>query len=184
MTVQYTYDGKITLEIGCMYAEKTSAILRALQRNSIAKKKCLFIKHSIDTRYGGKNVNHAGHEYTGFDVVSCDRLSSLDSELWYAYDVIGVDELQFFDDPLTLVEWANLGKTIFAAGLDAKSDLTEFGRLHELIPHCEKVHKNTAVCVKCGHDASFSKRIVEDKRDILVGGKESYIAVCRRCYHM
>lgn len=181
--MQYTYDGKIELEIGCMFSGKTSTVLRGLERNSIAKRKCLLIKHAIDTRYENRVVNHAGHAFKGFDVASCHRLSDLDSEYWMQYDVIGVDELQFFKDPLTLVEWANLGKTIIAAGLDGTSDLLEFGEMHKLIPHCEKVHKSTAVCVKCGKDASFSKRIVADKSEILVGGNDSYIAVCRHCYY-
>lgn len=183
MKPSFTYNGKIFLEIGPMWSGKSTTILRALDRNIIAKKKCLLIKNSLDTRYDGKTINHSGHEYSGFDIVKLNKLSDIDIEKIAQYDVIGVDELQFFPDPLELVKWANIGKIIFAAGLDAKSDLTEFGELHKLIPHCENVNKNQAVCINCGQDASFTKRITSDTSDILVGGKESYISVCRRCYY-
>jgi hypothetical protein len=36
--------------------------------------------------------------------------------------------------------------------------------------------------MKCYADASFSKRLCEETQVELIGGKESYIAVCRSCY--
>lgn len=36
--------------------------------------------------------------------------------------------------------------------------------------------------MKCYGDASFSKRICDETQVELIGGKESYIAVCRSCY--
>ncbi len=36
--------------------------------------------------------------------------------------------------------------------------------------------------MKCYGDASFSKRITEETQIELIGGKESYLAVCRGCY--
>jgi len=56
-----------------------------------------------------------------------------------------------------------------------------------MIPYADTVTKLSPFCVKCIREkkmkaALFTKRTVENDCEILIGGKESYIPVCRECY--
>lgn len=90
--------------------------------------------------------------------------------------------------------WANVGKIVIVAALDATFQrkvsgikmltfFKQFGRVCELIPIAESVTKLTSVCVKCGEEASFTMRTVENSEITLVGGNEMYIPVCRLCFY-
>lgn len=78
---------------------------------------------------------------------------------------------------------ANMGKIVIIAALDGTYQRKGFGDVLDLIPLAESVVKLTAVCMKCYKDASFTKRRVAQTQIELIGGSESYQAVCRSCYH-
>ena len=99
--------------------------------------------------------------------------------------MIGIDEAQFFDDLylfVTMVERFN--KIIIIAGLDGDSNRKPFGQILECIPYCDEVVKLTALDMmdKDGSLAIFTKRIVDDKTQILVGSTEYFMAVSRKNY--
>jgi thymidine kinase len=172
-----------------MYARKTSSMLQDVKRYQIAKKRCLVVKFIDDIRYDhlAKEdgiVTHDEIEYKGFDIVKCRCLSEISLDKIIQYDIIGVDEGQFYDDILIVDKWANMGKLVIVSALDGTFQKKPFGRIHELIPMSEKVTKCTAVCSDCGEDAVFTKRIVAVSGDPLrdIGGVEKYRAVCRACY--
>jgi len=165
-----------------MFSGKTTAVLSGLRRKTIANKRCLLVKHANDTRYNNRVVNHDDHEYKG-EVMQVSSLSYVPFDAWSLYDVIGVDEMQFFSDPTTVITWANCGVHVIVAAIDAKSDLTHFGNVCDLIPHCEKIKKHSAVCTVCGNDAAFTKTRGKPGA-IEVGGKDIYYSVCRKCYHL
>ncbi len=49
---------------------------------------------------------------------------------------------------------------------------------------CESIVKLNAICMICfSCDASFTKRRGDETQIELVGGKESYLAVCRDCFN-
>jgi thymidine kinase len=50
-------DGMIQLIIGPMFAGKSSELLRRMKRFEYAKKKCIYIKHSIDDRYEEDHIS-------------------------------------------------------------------------------------------------------------------------------
>lgn len=184
-----TMRGEIRLYIGSMYSGKTSSMLRDVKRYKLARKRCLVVKYTDDTRYdhlatSGGIVTHDEIEYKGFDIITCKRLSEVPVEAIIQHDVVGVDEGQFYDDLLVVDEWANMGRIVIVSGLDGTFQKKTFGRIPELIPLCEKVKKCTAVCSDCGADAAFTKRTVEVKGDPLkdIGGADKYKAVCRVCF--
>jgi thymidine kinase len=104
------------------------------------------------------------------------------------YDVIAIDEAQFFSDlfenVLTFVE--RYKKTVIVAGLSGDYKRGEFGQILKLIPFCDldQLRTTTAYCCMCnnGKSASFTKRISDEKDQILVGDKDHYKAVCRDCF--
>lgn len=77
------------------------------------------------------------------------------------YDVVGVDEGQFFEDIVEFCEAAaNMGKMVVVAALDGTFERKAFGNIIKLIPLAEKVTKLCAVCVYCTEEAAFTRRIV------------------------
>ena len=100
-------------------------------------------------------------------------------------EVIGVDEVQFFDDKIVEViqHLAYKGKRIIAAGLDMDSDAKPFGQLPQLLATAEFVTKLHAICVDCGTLATYTYRISEEKGQVLIGALDKYKPLCRHCYY-
>lgn len=168
-----------------MFSNKTLTLLTRIEKHRIAKKRCVVIKHSIDTRYSmnamaGGIVCNNGIEYTSAPVRTAGRLSDIDVA---PYDVIGVTESQFFDDLLVVDQWADMGKVVICDGLDGDSNKANFGEIHRLLPLCESVIKLNAVCMYCGADAAFTRRLTESL-GIDIGGTDKYTAVCRQCHKL
>lgn len=49
--------GEIQLIIGPMFSGKSSELLRRIRRYTIAKRRCIVIKYSKDTRYSHENIS-------------------------------------------------------------------------------------------------------------------------------
>jgi thymidine kinase len=176
--------------IGPMRSGKTSAVCSAVERHHIAKKNCIIVKYEKDNRYdhlvkNGGIVTHRLDERDIVDVISTSSLADIDAFVTNM-DVIGVDEGQFYPDvPEYMHKWAMEGKHVMIACLDATFQPRPFGRVPEIIAYSDHVIKLNAVCMTCGLDAAFSKKIkltssteslVED-----IGGDDKYVSLCRRC---
>ena len=97
--------------------------------------------------------------------------------------MIGIDEAQFFDDYIVeLVEILSSKVDIYVAGLDLDSAGKPFGSMPYLLAIADKVTKVSAVCMKCGADATRSQRLVENKEQVMVGANGTYEARCRKCW--
>ena len=53
----------------------------------------------------------------------------------------------------------------------------------QLMAKADKIIKHTAVRQECGEDATLSFRTTDSKELVLVGEKDSYIPLCRRCFY-
>ena len=73
-------------------------------------------------------------------------------------------------------------KRVIVAGLDGDYERRGFEQVLALIPMAEGLTRLSAVCAQCGEDAHFSRRKVASQERELVGGSESYEALCRGCY--
>ena len=101
------------------------------------------------------------------------------------YDVVGIDEGQFFPDVVEFCDRAaNLGKIVVVAALDGTFERKPFGNIVSLIPLAEKVSKLSAVCVYCTNEAAFTRRVVASKQIQLIGGADMYKPVCRGCFFL
>ncbi len=165
-----------------MFSGKSTELIRRLKRFQIARYECLIVKYARDVRYDEKDI--ATHDRQTLQAVCCaSNLTEL-TEKAAEYDVIGIDEGQFFPDVVPFCEeMANRGKTVLVAALDATFQRQWFSNIVDLVPLAEHVVKLTAVCMCCFGEASYTKRISEDKEVEVIGGAEKYMAVCRRCYH-
>ncbi|CCW62957.1 unnamed protein product [Phytomonas sp. EM1] len=176
--------GRIELIIGPMFSGKTSALMNRIKREIHALRTCYVIKYARETRYDVKNV--ASHDEVKFRAqVAVTRLSDL-GDAWKSYDVIAVDEGQFFPDIVSFCnKAADAGKIVLVSALDADYRREPFGQVCNLVAVCESVTKLSAVCVMCrSRPASFSRRTADAEEQELIGGVDMYVATCRRCYNL
>lgn len=175
--------GRIELIIGPMFAGKTTELMRRLRREVYACRRSFIIKYSKDTRYSSEAM--ASHDKAMLKVnasVSC--LSEIGND-WKEFDVIGIDEGQFFSDLLEFsTTAADAGKTVIISALDGDFCRKPFGQVCDLVPHCESVDKLTAVCMICHQSpGSFTRRTVTGNNEQeLIGGADMYVATCRECF--
>lgn len=80
-------------------------------------------------------------------------------------------------------KFANEGKIVIVAALDATFQRKPFGRVLELVPIAESIIKLSAVCVICCNDAAFTQRTTESTEVELIGGTDIYRPVCRSCFN-
>ncbi|AST09285.1 thymidine kinase [Murmansk poxvirus] len=173
--------GNIQLILGPMFSGKSTDLIRRVKRYQIAKYDCIIIKHSNDTRYGIGNV--FTHDNNSYSAVQTNKLFDL-MDMVEKFSVIGIDEGQFFQDIVEFCEtMANKGKIVIVAALDGTFQRKPFGHILDLIPLSEMVTKLTAVCMKCFKEAPFSRRIGSETEIEIIGGKDKYLSVCRKCYH-
>ena len=108
------------------------------------------------------------------------------------YDVVGVDEVQFFPPEIVLVldGLVEGGLRIVACGLDQDFRGFPFGAMPDLLCRAELVDKLQAVCHRCGGPATMTQRLVDgtaapaDGATIVVGALEQYEARCRSCHEL
>ena len=173
----------IELLIGCMFSGKSTEMIRKLNRYTVAKMKIVVLKWSDDIRIG-ENVEylqtHGGYK------VKCYRVNVLkDFSQWNEYDVIGIDDGQFFPSIEEFSERMvnQYGKIVIIAALDATYARKPFVNITNMIPKCECVRKLDAICTSCYKKASFSYKYDSSvDNDIDIGGHEKYTVLCRKCF--
>ena len=91
------------------------------------------------------------------------------------FNVIGIDEGQFFDDVVDFSEeMTNSGKVVVISALSGTFERKSFGKIAELVPKAEEIECLTAICMDCQKEASFTMRTTSSKETTLIGGKEHY----------
>jgi len=95
--------GSIEMIIGPMFAGKSTELLRRVRRLEIAGKKCLHIKYVADTRYDADCITT--HDNNKIKALAVKELSEI-GDKWQEYEVIAVDEGQFFLDVVPFCEKA------------------------------------------------------------------------------
>lgn len=168
-----------------MFSGKSTEIIRLINRYKALDKQILIVNHSSDTRY--KNNCISTHSNINVNCISITNLNDLKCDNKYKYnsiDVIVIEEGQFFNGlyEFTMEACEKDNKIIIIAGLDGDSNREEFGDIIKLIPKCDNVTKLHALCSICkdGTLAPFTKRLVENNSQVLIGVNE-FMPVCR--YH-
>lgn len=171
----------LTIILGPMFAGKSSELHRCLQRSIMGGSKCLLIKHAWDKRYASGKFTSVTHSKVSFPCISANKLENIPIE---KYDVIGIDEGQFFSDLVSFTTSLLFqDKTVFIASLDGDADMNVFGHTLELIPKANAIKKLTAICVGCGDEAPFTKKLSgKANGQVDVGAADKYVATCRSCH--
>jgi thymidine kinase len=170
-----------------MFSGKSEEMIRRLRRAEIAGQKVVIFKPRIDDRYDAADiVSHAGIRMRGVAVDSVEDILRKGK----GFDVIGIDEVQFFDHSVVdaALALADAGARVIVAGLDQDFRRLPFGPMPELLAHAEFVDKLQAVCHRCGGPATTTQRLVGGKpapydgETIVVGAADAYEARCRDCH--
>jgi thymidine kinase len=176
--------GRIIVITGPMYSGKTTRLIQEIEKYEIADKAYIVFKPSIDVRYGISNIsNHKGLKVEAHPIKrSKDMLEFLSEK---KFNLIAIDEAQFFDEDLIEIvqDLADEGYTVILSCLDMDFKRQPFDISSKLLSIADSVIKNKAVCERCGSfDATYSFKLKGGESQIDVGGKDKYIAVCRKCY--
>ena len=185
--------GSLSIIVGCMCSQKSTSLLRELSSDAAVGLKVLYVNHSIDTRSKDAFSTHnplikLDGEIKGMKFIKSAELEKVDVS---DFDVIGIDEAQFFEDLFKCVKrWVDIdSKKVIVAGLDGNSNREKFGQILDLVPLSDAIVKLRPYCKPCADShprkltpAPFTLRTVDKNDVILVGGSDYYIPVCRMCY--
>lgn len=174
--------GSLEIIIGPMFSGKTTELLRRVGRYQSIGKKSLVINSQRDTRCGDEIKTHDAQSHRAVKVQ--DLSDPIIRDNISRFQVVAIDEAQFFGDLVPFVKWCLYSKHlhVIVSGLDGDFQQNMFGEILHLVPHAETCIKLNALCVQCndGTPAQFSARTVSLMDQELVGGSESYQAVCRK----
>lgn len=177
--------GWVEVICGSMFSGKSEELIRRLRRATYGNLSVRVFKPALDDRYADDAiVSHNGTTIIAHAVKSATAiLAYRNSDV----DIIGIDEVQFFDDEIVQVAdiLANSGIRVILAGLDTDFRGEPFGPMPKLMSLAEAVTKLNAICPICGSPASRTQRLINGKPAsyndpvILVGASESYEPRCR-----
>lgn len=173
--------GWIEVICGSMFSGKTEELIRRLKRARIARQKVEIFKPVIDTRYDEEDVvSHDANSIRSTPVETANQILLMAND----FDVVGIDEAQFFDDELAAVcnTLANNGVRVIVAGLDMDYTGKPFGPMPALLATAEYVTKVHAICPYCGDLANFTHRTVDQDGQVMLGEAEAYEPLCRKHY--
>lgn len=173
--------GWIEIIAGGMFSGKSEELIRRLRRAHIARQRVQVFKPIIDDRFAIEEV--VSRDERRLKARAVATAAELLASVEIGVQVVGIDEVQFFDDGIVDVcmQLADAGIRVIAAGLDQDYLRRPFGPMPALLSVAEEVSKMHAVCVRCSGSAHYSQRIAGGDSQVEVGDA-SYEARCRACY--
>ena len=181
MTNKPNNSGWIEVICGNMFSGKTEELIRRLRRAEIAKLSVAIFKPKIDTRYEeGNIVSHNQLQLKSSLVESATEITPLAKDA----DVVGIDEVQFFDGTIitTAKDLAANGKRVIIAGLDTDYRGLPFGPMPGIMCEADYLDKLQAICIVCGNPASYTQRLTKEAAQVVIGEMDIYEARCRHCF--
>ncbi len=166
---------------GSMFSGKTEELIRRLKRAELAQQKVAVFKPVMDQRYAQNNV--VSHDSNEFKAVAVNNARELLTRA-QGFEVIGLDEAQFFDDEIVPVcnTLANQGIRVIIAGLDMDFKGVPFGPMPALMATAEYVTKVHAICSKTGRLAQYSYRLNPNDDLVMLGETQEYQALSRAAF--
>lgn len=173
---------KLYFRYGAMGSSKTANAIMVQYNYQERGQKALMLKPRLDNRDGARLVgSRAGLQAPCFYV---EELDSLDLS---QYDCVIVDEAQFLKKEqvrrlVDIVDEMNVPVICYGLRSDFQGNLFEGS--HWLLAWADTIEEIKTVCW-CGCKATcnarvFDGRVVKTGEQIMLGGNESYVALCRR----
>lgn len=173
--------GWIEIIAGGMFSGKSEELIRRLRRSVIARQRVQVFKPIIDDRFATDEV--VSRDDRRLKATAVATSAELLSRVEIGIQVVGIDEIQFFDGGVVDVcmQLADAGIRVIAAGLDQDYMRRPFGSMPALLSVAEEVSKMHAVCVRCRGAAHYSQRVTGGDAQVEVGDS-TYEARCRGCF--
>jgi len=173
--------GWIEIIAGGMFSGKSEELIRRLRRAVIARQRVQVFKPILDDRFATDEVVSRDDRRLKAHAVATSE--DLFNKVEVGTQVVGIDEVQFFDAGVVDVcmRLADMGIRVIAAGLDQDYMRRPFGPMPGLLAVAEEIDKMHAVCVRCRGAAHYSQRVSGGNSQVEVGDS-SYEARCRACY--
>ena len=170
--------GRIEVICGSMFSGKTEELISRIKKSG---KSYRVFKPETDTR--NKKNKIESHNKVEIEATTIKNISDI-LKIKTKYEIIGIDEAQFFSDQIIVVcnLLANQGIRVIIAGLDMDYSGKPFGPMPFLMAIAEQVTKLHAICDETGEPALFSYRKIENSETIMIGEKKEYIPLSRKAY--
>ena len=175
--------GWIEIIAGGMFSGKSEELIRRLRRAVIARQRVQVFKPAVDDRFACDDI--VSRDDRRLKAIPVASSAELLARVEIGVQVVGIDEVQFFDAGVVEVcmQLADAGIRVVAAGLDQDYMRRPFGPMPALLAVAEEVSKMHAVCVRCRGAAHYSQRVSGGNAQVEVGDS-SYEARCRSCYEL
>ena len=173
--------GWIEIIAGGMFSGKSEELIRRMRRAVLARQRVQVFKPLIDDRFSIDEV--VSRDDRRLKAICVATSAEMRARVEFGVQVVGIDEVQFFDDGIldVCMELADANIRVIAAGLDQDYMRRPFGPMPALLAVAEEVSKMHAVCVRCRSAAHYSQRLSGGDAQVEVGDS-SYEARCRACY--
>lgn len=176
--------GSIEVICGPMFAGKSTELLRRIRRHDIAGNRIRLVKPMTDTR------SDRVHTHDGMTVVAVEVSELMEGLVSHEdYDVIAVDEVQFFDlepgDLEIIFDLAKSGVRVIFAGVDLDHFGNPFETTAMLMGLSTSITKLTSVCADCGELNASRTQWISDlpyNEETRVGGQDRYAPKCIDCF--
>ena len=170
--------GRIEVICGSMFSGKTEELISRIKKSG---KSYRVFKPEKDTR--NKKNKIESHNKVEIEATTIKNISDI-LKIKTKYEIIGIDEAQFFSDQIIEVcnLLANQGIRVIIAGLDMDYSGKPFGPMPFLMAIAEQVTKLHAICDETGEPALYSYRKIENSETIMIGEKKEYIPLSRKAY--
>ncbi len=175
-----TKTGQLILIRGCMFAGKTTELIKILQSHPLDQ--VLLIKHNIDQRYNKDEVtSHAGKSWPA---VSVGCAADISNHAGQSINLVALDEAHFFDhaliDATQSLRERHLDVVLTALDLDSWGH--PFPLIQRLLKMADVDLPLIAICANCGKPADHTQRLTPIIDGNMVGGPESYEPRCKSCW--
>ena len=170
--------GRIEVICGSMFSGKTEELINRIINS---KKSYKVFKPHTDTRNEkNKIMSHSKIEIDATTVNDINEVLSYKDK----FDVIGIDEAQFFSNDIISVcnDLANNNIRVIVAGLDMDFSGKPFGPMPFLMSIAEDVTKVHAKCSETGEPALYSYRKIDNNETVMIGEKKEYKPLSRKAF--
>lgn len=181
---------KLYFKYGTMKSGKTLDLIRTYDSYKVSGREVLVLTPSLDDRHGvGKVKSRLGVEIEALAIDVGDMVELLHMKHLSKYDIILVDEAQFFnEEDINVLKIVTQEYNIPVIAYGLKTDFR--GKLFEgsqtLLELSEDISEIKAVCNYCGSKATLNLRLDDGvpvyKGDVVQIGDSEYIPVCFKHY--
>lgn len=185
---------RIEFYYGPMYSGKSTLIGFLLKKYLQSKKKVVYVRYKKDVRFcsleDDKIITH--HKCVVYGgraeepILLCDGdMSTIEEEL-KKYDVIGIDEIQFFRGASKFIKEFNArhpGKIFILSGLLSDFQKRPWPVSVNILAMAHKAKQMFATCDYCQDTkATNTLRTSDETASEVIGSSDKYLAACDKCF--